>query len=391
MKVCMLSYSFYESDNRVMRYAEALAQRGDHVDVIALRRPGQTRREALNGVNVIRIQQRIPDEKSRAAYLAKLSLFLMRAGCLLSWKHLRSRYHLVHVHSVPDYLVFAAFLPRLTGAKIILDIHDLLPEFYASKFQSEQNSPVYRLLLWVERISAAFAHRVIIANDVWRKKLVARSVPDFKCAAILNYPDFRLFRPNGRARNDGKFVMMFPGTLSWHQGVDIAIRAFARIRDAAPNAEFHIYGEGRVQSSLRTLVKELGLQERVLFKPVQPLREIAAVMENADLGVVPKRKDSFGDEAFSTKILEFMALGVPVIVSDSTVDRYYFNDSVVQFFRGGDEEDLARCILRLIREPELRQHLVRNASDFVQNYDWERKKGEYLKLVDSLVKTTICS
>ena len=114
-------------------------------------------------------------------------------------------------------------------------------------------------------------------------------------------------------------------------------------------------------------------------------REIARVMENGDLAVVPKRKDGFGNEAFSTKIMEFMALGVPVIVSDTQVDRYYFNDSLVRFFRSGDEHDLARSMLLLVNEPDLRERLVQNALEFVEHNNWGEKKSEYLTLVDSLV------
>src|SRR4029434_8163473 len=116
----------------------------------------------------------------------------------------------------------------------------------------------------------------------------------------------------------------------------------------------------------------------------RPLREIAKTIESADIGIVPKRKDSFGNEAFSTKILEFMAMGVPVIVSDTKVDRYYFNDSVVRFFRGGDDEDLARSMLDLISNQDQRRQLADNASRFVEQIDWNAKRGEYIDLVDNL-------
>jgi glycosyltransferase involved in cell wall biosynthesis len=108
-------------------------------------------------------------------------------------------------------------------------------------------------------------------------------------------------------------------------------------------------------------------------------------METADLGVVPKRNDSFGNEAFSTKTLEFMAMGVPVVVSETMVDRYYFDDSVVKFFRSGDEDDLAHCMLEMIDNSEARQRLVENANRFVKSVDWTAKQHEYLELVDQLV------
>jgi glycosyltransferase involved in cell wall biosynthesis len=388
MRVCMVSYSFYEGDNRVMRYAETLAKRGDEVEVIALRRRGQQCSENMNGVRVRRIQDRTINEKSRFSYLFRTALFFFRSMCAVSLSHLRKRYSLVHVHSVPDFLVFSAWLPRLTGARIVLDIHDLLPELYAIKFGSGAGSLIFRILQSVERVSAAFADHVIAANHIWHQKLILRSMPAWKCSVLLNFPDRSIFRPRGQGRRDGKFVFLYPGTLSWHQGLDIAIRAFAKIKDEFPQAEFQIYGEGSRKQSLMALARDLGLQGRVLFHASVSLREIAGIIEKADLGVVAKRKDSFGNEAFSTKILEFMAVGVPVVVSDTAIDRYYFSERTVTFFRSGDPDDLARCMRELIRDPEARQRQIRNATEFVGQNDWDSKKDEYLKLVDSLVSNS---
>jgi len=178
--------------------------------------------------------------------------------------------------------------------------------------------------------------------------------------------------------------MLYPGTLSWHQGVDIAIRAFHLVRNDLPNAEFHIHGAGTTRDSLLQLIADLGLQDRVFIKKSVPLLEVSSVIENADLGIVPKRKDPFGNEAFSTKTLEFMSLGVPLIVSDTAVDTYYFNDSVVTFFHDEDEHDLARCMLMLGKHPEFRRELAASALEFVRAYSWDVKKESYLSLVDSL-------
>ncbi|MGA2900281.1 MAG: glycosyltransferase family 4 protein [Candidatus Acidiferrales bacterium] len=179
-----------------------------------------------------------------------------------------------------------------------------------------------------------------------------------------------------------------PGTLNYHQGIDIAIRALALIKDQAPEVEFHIYGAGDQLNSLRELVEELGLEDRVFLKGTKALHDIASVIENADLGVVPKRKNSFGNEAFSTKILEFMSLGVPVVVPDTAIDRYYFDDSVVKFFHANDERSLADAILLMIKNPELRRKYTRNASEFVLKYSWDVNKSTYLDLVNSLVQSS---
>jgi glycosyltransferase involved in cell wall biosynthesis len=385
LRIAMVSYSFYELDNRVLRYASTLARRGDHVDVFALRREGKPAEEEIDGVHVHRLQGRLLNEKNRVSYAWRICQFLLKATLQVANHDVKNPYDLLHIHSVPDFMVFSALAPRLRGTPVILDIHDILPEFYASKFAAGKKTALFRALVRVERASARFASHVIIANDIWRERLISRGLSPDKCTVVLNSPDRSIFSRTGhRHSQKSKFLMLYPGTLNQHQGLDIAIRAFAKISRKAPQAEFRIYGDGPSKGELVNLVRQLGVESQVLMLPLSPIQEIARVMETANLGIVPKRKDNFGNEAFSTKILEFMAMGVPVIVSDTMIDKFYFNDSIVKFFRSGDEDDLARCILEMIENPKAREHLVANANRFVETVDWTAKQHEYLDLVDTL-------
>ncbi len=385
----MVAYTFYESDNRVRRYAETLAREGFEVDVVALRREGNYQKvEVINGVRLLRVQLRVVNEKSRMVLLRRLLLFFLRSMWVLIRQQRKQRYDLVHIHSIPDFEVFAAWLPKITGSKLILDIHDIVPEYYASKFQISSRSLIFKLLVLVERISAVFSDHVIVANHIWQERLEGRSVRASKLTTILNFPDGQIFYRRGRQRNDGKFVLLYPGSLNYHQGLDLAIRAFARIKDEAPLAEFHIYGIGEQLPYLLQLIQDLGLQERVQYKGSQPLDQIASLMENADLGIVPKRKNGFGNEAFSTKILEFMSMGVPVLVPDTRIDTYYFDDSIVRFFRADDEISLADNMLELILNSKHRERLARNADQFIKGYLWDENEELYLNIVDSLLGST---
>ena len=383
-RVCMLVYTFYESDNRVLRYARALVERGDQVDIIALANgKEQPSFDVLDGVNVYRVQRRVRDEKNKYSYLWRLINFCIKSCiclCRLQFKH---RYDVVHVHNVPDFLVFSAWLPKLAGAKIILDIHDILPEFFANKFRRPDTGGYVRMLRGIEWISARFANHVIISNHLWQEKITRRSVPREKCSVFINYVDQAIFNCR-RTRNDGRFVVLYHGGLQRHQGLDIAIRAFGRIQGQVSGAEFHIYGGGNMKPEVEGLIQELGLKNKVLLFDPKPMREIAQIVANADLGVVAKRADSFGNEAYSTKIMEFMAEGVPVIVSRTKVDSFYFNDSIVQFFESGNDLELANAMLCLMKDVGSREQLARNAHEFVARNNWDVKKHEYLRLVDTL-------
>ena len=390
-RICMVSYSFYKTDNRVNRYSEALAERGDTVDVLGLKRHVQQADvERVGLVNVHNIQSRFKkNEKSRSGYLLPLIRFWLTASAQLVRKHFLHRYDVIHIHNIPDFLAFAAWLPKLFGTKIILDIHDMVPEFYASKFALKPDSFGVQLLKKVERASAWFANHVIISNHLWHKTIVARSVPEEKCSVFINHVNQKIFfNRNGIHKND-KPIIMFPGGLHWHQGLDIGIRAMPAVLEKIPGAEFHIYGDGNLKGELIELAQQLGLSDKVRFFDPLPLTQIAEVMSGADLGIVPKRADSFGNEAYSTKIMEFMSLGVPMVVSETKIDRYYFDDSVVRFFESGNSQALADAIVEVLQNKDLRQRLIANASAYAARNSWEVRKQDYLKLVDSLCAANI--
>jgi glycosyltransferase involved in cell wall biosynthesis len=385
-RICMVSHSYYESDNRIIRYAEALAERGDRVEVLALRSSAQLpASETINGVRVHRIQDRFGKNESSAwSYLWPLLRFVMVSARWLAVNGRQQRFNLIHVHNIPDFLVFAAWREKRRGARVLLDIHDIVPEFFGSKFGAAPGSLLMRSLRWVEKISAKMADHVILSNHLWLDLYTARSAPMEKCSVFINHVDERIFKPQVRAtRTDGPLIM-FPGGLQWHQGLDIAIRAFAILKRMMPDARFHIYGDGSSKRELIALAADLGLDDSVRFFAPMGLRDIARVMAGADLGVVPKRADSFGNEAYSTKIMEFMSLGVPVVVSATRIDRHYFNDSVVRFFESGNDEALAQAMFDVLTSPELRDSLIRNANGYVQRNGWGQHKLEYLRLVDSL-------
>jgi glycosyltransferase involved in cell wall biosynthesis/peptidoglycan/xylan/chitin deacetylase (PgdA/CDA1 family) len=386
-KVCMVAYTPYEADNRVRRYAETLAKRGDQVDVIAISGTDfEKQQKEMNGVTVYRVQHREHNERSKWTYAWRLLRFLYKSSAALTRLHKLNRYDVIHIHNMPDFLVFAAWYPKLTGAKLILDIHDVVPELFANKFRTRLKSTYTRLLKMVERGSARFVNHVIVSNHLWYDTVVARSAEQGKCSVFINHVDPEMFSRHTRNRDDKKFIVLFPGSLQWHQGLDIAIRAFAQVRAQVPNAEFHIYcgAGGDLLPELRQLTQRLDLESSVRFNGGIPLDQMAQLIANADLGVVPKRADSFGNEAYSTKIMEFMSQGVPVVVSRTKIDTFYFEEGVVHFFESGNSDAMAKAMLDVINDKALRDSLVARGYEYVELNSWALKKQEYLALIDSL-------
>ena len=385
--ICMLAFTSYQGDARVVRYAQTLRRRGDHVDVIAYApQAGVLGEDDIDGVKLFKIQRRYHHRKEGAVpYLLPLIEFFLRSCIFLTMRHCHRRYDLIHVHNIPEFLVFAAWLPKLSGARILLDIHDLVPELFISKFTRGKQSILGPLLKTIESASCRFADHVIISNHLWRDKLVSRSVPNEKCSVFFNNIDPDLFFPHPRTRRDQRKIVIFPGSLQWHQGVDIAINAFPRVLERCPDAEFHIYGGAGIIEELKALVGQLRLEKKVLFCGTVSVKEIPALVANADLGVVPKRANSFGNEAYSTKIMEFMSQGIPVVISRTAIDTYYFDESHVRFCESGDVEAFAEAIIELLTNETLRKQMVKSADTYVARNHWGNKKQEYLDLVDGLI------
>ena len=120
---------------------------------------------------------------------------MIRSFLFLAKKQFVDPYDVIHVHSVPDFLVFSALVPKLRGVPLILDIHDILPEFYSTKFRARKGSLIFKLLVLAEKLSIRFSNHVIIANPIWHERLLQRSASPEKVTTIWNYPDPKISFP----------------------------------------------------------------------------------------------------------------------------------------------------------------------------------------------------
>jgi glycosyltransferase involved in cell wall biosynthesis len=181
---------------------------------------------------------------------------------------------------------------------------------------------------------------------------------------------------------------LFHGTFQWHQGIEVAIDALPIVLHEVPGVELHLYGGGaggkKTTDRLAERARINGVGSSVRFFGGVPLQQIPEIVVNADLGIVPKRADSFGNEAYSTKIMEFMSQAVPVVVSRTKVDSYYFDKDTVEFFESGNAEDMARAIISVLTDTTLRERLVRNGLAYVDANGWEGVQAKYFDLVDGL-------
>jgi len=390
IKVCMVVHQYYYSDGRVRRYADALADVGAQVDVLCLRDVNYPYSGQRDGVRIFSIPVS-RSRGSRGSYLVEYAKALTLFSARLLKLFARNRYHVVHVHNMPDFLVFAAIIPRIFGAKIILDIHDPMPEFYMSRYRDRMNGAAVRLLQVEETLSSMLAHAVITANPRFKARLVERGMCADKITVINNVADPSVFsrdRYKGERRGDGQhFTLIYPGTIAPRYGLDVAIRALPLLVAKIPQIRLVILGAYAPHiDELAELAQRIGVSSYVQFKPAIPVDEVAQQLVQADIGIYPALPDPYMDLITPVKVLEFAIMGIPIVASRCQVLEELFTDSGIMFFEPRNVDQFARCVLELFNSPGRRDQLVRNADRiFVATHSWAEERRTYFDLLNRLV------
>lgn len=385
--VCLIVQNVYDGDPRVRRKAEALAAAGHDVDVLALRAPGGAPSYALNGVNV-RTMRLAKRRGSIARYLFEYVVFFGWVAVRAPRQMRTRRYGVIDVNTLPDFLIFAPAIAKWMGASLVLDLHEITPEFFMSKYGLADGSPIVRLLKFLERVSVSFADRVITTSQPAHERFVSRGLRPEKATILLNSADEARGGPRPdapvRAPGDASFVLVYHGTLTRGYGLDVAIEAFSQVVGEMPGAEFWILGAGPELARLQQLARDRGLADRVRFLGQVPLEAIPQYLSHCHLGVLAIRSDVFFDFAFPNKLPEFVVAGVPALVSRLPVLQHYFSDDAVAYARPNEPEDFARQMRSLFGDRERRARLVARARAEYAPMRWDVMKRRYLDLIGQL-------
>lgn len=391
LRVGTITFDWYPYEVRALRTAESAIEAGHEVDVICLRQPGAKSYEVHNGVRIYRMPMSRSVGGSLPRKLLQWSWFLLLAGAVVTWLHMRRRYDVIHVHNMPDFLVFSTLFPRLSGAKVILDVQDVTPELMAAKAKGRHRELVRRLATWQERISTAFAHHVVTTGRPFEELLLRRGVAPEKITNILNSADTRLFPPARRcpppydhAEEAQPFILMYHGTLAERNGMDIAIRALAIARRTVPQLRLDIQGNGDHLPALKRLVADLNLEDAVVFKASTPPEELVDFVVHGDVGIIPYRHDGFADIVLPTKAYEFAWMCRPMIASDTSAIRSMFRPQSIVLCDPSSPESFADAIVDLYRHPEKRANMAASAFDDYEPYRWELMAERYEQLLSSL-------
>jgi glycosyltransferase involved in cell wall biosynthesis len=380
----MVVASEYESDPRVRRQAEALVARGDEVTVLALHAPGRPVVDTLEGVRVVHLPTHKYRGSSARAYLSLYGGFSVRAAGWLA-RHPRS-FDVVQAHSMPEALVFTASLQWLLRVPVLLDVHDLSSRLFASKFADRDR--IMAAVRFSERASMRFAREVLTVHEPYADLL--RGYTSRPVTVVMNCPDERLFTPRAPRAWDpaGEVVFSYHGLIASRHGLVAATEALAKLRGEVPGARLQVRGSGDGLDELRARVDQLGLANVVdLPTRLYPLPEVVAELDRVHIGLVPSHRDPWTDEVLPTKLLEYAALGIPVITFRNPVIERYFPEDSVYYVDPASPENLEAAMLTLARDPQVALAQAARATEVMDRLRWSQQKLHYFEVIDRLVAT----
>ncbi len=382
-RALVIAYTTYIHDGRVKRHAEALARRGDQVDAITLA-AGQT--GLINGVNVIGLEIPRYRGSSRVSYVKSyVNFFIAAARKAIDLSRERA-YDVAIVCTMPDAAILSALPLRRAGTKLVLDVHDTMPELYRDKFPGRLGAVGVPIMKMEERLSAWCADLVLAVHEPHRQRLADFGINADKIKVVLNSPDDRIFVADGEVTRDpNTFTVVCHGTITHRMGLDLAVRAVHKLRDRIPELRLLALGGGDYVNEVRRLVSELNLQDRVIFKDMIPIEELPKMLQTAQVGLVANRENSATHLMLPVKLLEFAMMGIPAIAPRLKTVEYYFGSNSVRFFEPGDIGDLAEAIEQLYRSPELRKTYAENARKVVDRISWPNQRGEFYRAIDSIL------
>jgi len=381
-RIGMVVISQYESDPRVRRQAEALAGRGDEVTVVALHAQDRPEVDTVDGVRVVHLPVRKYRGDSTKEYLSLYGGFTARAT---AWLSRRPRaFDLVQAHSMPEALAFSALVPRLAGVPVLLDVHDLTSQLFASKFAHRRG-----LMAGVrasERAALRFATEVLTVHEPYARML--RQWTHRPVTTVMNCPDERVFPPPRWRGWDpaGEVRFSYHGLVAPRHGLVAAVEALAEVRRELPGARFQVRGAGDGVAELAARVAALGLTGAVdLPTSLLDLPQIVAEIDRVHIGLVPSQRDPWTDEVLPTKLLEYAAMGIPVITFRNPVIEQYFPPDSVTYVDPANAETLREAMLALARDPEQARKQAERAGEVMRTLSWRNQREIYFGVVDRLV------
>ena len=388
-EIVHLAHSSMPQDTRVKREASAAALTGRRVAVIVLEARGEPTVERAGPVTIIRV----PGNRTRRgplSYLTEYTEFMLRCRWLLAQHQAFRHVRVVHVHTLPDFLIWAARPVQKRGGHVILDLHEIFPEFTRIKYPGALGRVAARLAQAIERRARRLADVTITVNTPIETLLAARPIGRAERLLVVhNSVDPQDFGPQREPcpeRRGTALELVYHGTLTQLYGLDVAVRAVHAALGNGLDVRLAILGDGPERGRLEALAQALGLGDRVRFEGRLLQRDLPARLTRADAAVVPTRLNEMTRYSLSNKLLEYVHLGVPVVASRLPSYVEYLGDDAAWYWTPGDPADCARAIAALAAaSPEERATRARHGQERLSEIEWTGERDRLVALYQELL------
>lgn len=375
-------------DVRVLAEAKALSAAGYVVSVIGPAEPKESLRVNIDGINIFRY----PGPKiagSFMGYLWEYGYSLVAMFVLSFVVLIRPGFDIIHAANPPDTAVFIALFYKMFGKRFVFDHHDLAPELYRVRFNYKSNDFVYNALLIMEKISCRIADHVIATNQSYKELEMQRDrVSETSITVVRNGPDpnwLKSVEPDPDLLGKSELIIGYAGTMGVQDGVDHLLKALScLIEQGRTNFFCILVGDGDTLPKLKSMTSQMGLTNNILFTGWVNHTKVAGYLSAADICVAPEPSNTYNDASTMIKIMEYMALGKPIVAFNLPEHRVTAQNAAL-YASPNDVQDLAQRIAKLMDNPELRRTLGEIGRKRVENdLVWSHQKHCLLEAYEKL-------
>lgn len=384
----IITYSYFSKDSRVQRYSESLKKYGFQVNVFSLY-------EIFHVPSSYSFFM-FPIKRRRLGilwYFIEYFLFLLFCFFYLTLNSFRKRYRIIHVFNMPDFIVLAAMIPKLLGAKIILEIRDRSSNLFQTKFSVDKNHPLMILLSLLERSSIFFVDKILTANPIF-KTILTQKYPLIKnkIEVIYECADQKIFFPKKQDFIYKKRIinLLYFGTIEERFAIEEIVKSFALVVKKNPRCRLllipKISEEGKYFDSICNIIKKCNLNSYVKVLSPLPLYKMAKEVQKADIGFVLVKKDPYTDIIHRTKLYEFIACKIPVIATKTKLLTRFFSKEQLVYINDNSLQELSNAILKLSLHTEYRRKLTESAFLYYEKYNWKNEEKKYFQILNQLLQ-----
>lgn len=379
-RILMVVQNYFPQDPRVRRYTKVLNKYDIPVDIICIGNRDKTKKEKYYNGEIIR--KLLPKKRTnKMRYIYEYLSFFIFAYRMINKLINERNYTAIHFHTLPDFLVFSGIKAKKKGIKLILDLHEIFPEFYAAKYKIQKNSIIYKILFFIERVSVNYADYVITVNKIIKNLIDSRTSPKHEVVVIMNSVDKTIVKRRSKKTHKG-FNIFYAGTIIEIYGLQYVIKVLSKIN--IKDIRFHILGDGPYKMELERIVEEMNLQNRVKFYGFIKQEVIPEYLSMCDAGINPQENNIMTDLSFSNKLAEFVFHGIPVIATELKATKFYFDSDCIYYTKSKDLNSIKNAITKIYNSKKLRDKLIKNAAKRYSSIRWEVMEKRYISTINSI-------